>query len=89
MITETKIYKLYMTYEEFAIFYKYTKDIGYEYSCGDIDEDDEPWLLTLYDDMLDDCCDILGKQMDYFDREGMRGSYNEIRGLLNLIYINR
>jgi hypothetical protein len=89
IITETRIYKLYMTHEEFEIFYRYTKDIGYGYSCSNDEEEDEPWLITLYDDMLDDCCDILGKQMDYFDSEGMRGSYNEIRDLLDLIYINR
>lgn len=88
-IEETRMYKLYMTEEEFEIFYRYTKDIGYNYLRSEEEDDDEPWLTILYDDMLDDCYDILERQMDYFDSEGMRGSYYEIRDLLDLIYINR
>ena len=47
----------------------------------------EVYVLTLYDDMLDDCYDLLKEQMYYFDSEGMRGSYEEMKDLIDSIYI--
>lgn len=86
-ISESRIHRLYMTYEEFAIFYKYTKDIGYDYLCGDIDEDDEPWLITLYDDMLEDCYDLLEHAMSYqLYEECNSAKASEIRDLMDEIY---
>jgi hypothetical protein len=46
----------------------------------------EVYVLTLYDDMLDDCYELLKEQMYFFDMEGMRGSYEEMRDLVNSIY---
>jgi hypothetical protein len=46
----------------------------------------EVYVLTLYDDMLDDCYELLKEQMYFFDMEGMRGSYEEMKELVDSIY---
>ena len=87
-IQESKIHRVYMSVEEFELFYAYTKDIGYGYVYEqDYEDDEEVYMVTLYDDMLEDCYDLLKEQMYYFDSEGMRGSYEEIKDLLDDIYI--
>ena len=87
-ISESRIHRLYMSVEEFELFYKYTKDIGYGYIFEEYPEDEmEVYVLTLYDDMLDDCYDLLKDQLYYFDSEGMRGSYEEMKDLIDSIYI--
>lgn len=87
-IQESRIHRVYMSVEEFELFYAYTKDIGYGYVYDQNYEDDEEvYMVTLYDDMLEDCYDLLKEQMYYFDSEGMRGSYEEIKDLLDDIYI--
>lgn len=87
-IDESRIYRVYMSVEEFELFYKYTKDIGYGYIFEEYPEDEmEVYVLTLYDDMLDDCYELLKEQMYFFDMEGMRGSYKEMRDLVNSIYM--
>lgn len=87
-IQESKIHRVYMSVEEFELFYAYTKDIGYGYVYEqDYEDDEEVYMVTLYDDMLEDCYDLLKKQMYYFEREGMRGSYIELKYLLNDIYM--
>lgn len=86
-IEESRIYRVYLSVEEFELFYKYTKDIGYGYIFEEYPEDEmEVYVLTLYDDMLDDCYELLKEQMYFFDMEGMRGSYEEMRDLVNSIY---
>ena len=87
-IEESRIYRVYMSIEEFELFYKYTKDIGYGYIFEEYPEDEmEVYVLTLYDDMLDDCYELLKEQMYFFDMEGMRESYEEMRDLVNSIYM--
>ena len=86
-IEESRIYRVYLSVEEFELFYKYTKDIGYGYIFEEYPEDEmEVYVLTLYDDMIDDCYELLKEQMYFFDMEGMRGSYEEMRDLVNSIY---
>lgn len=87
-IQESRIHRVYMSVEEFELFYAYTKDIGYGYVYDQNYEDDEEvYMVTLYDDMLEDCYDLLKQQMYYFDSEGMRVSYEELKDLLDDIYI--
>ena len=87
-IQESRIHRVYMSVEEFELFYAYTKDIGYGYVYDQNYEDDEEvYMVTLYDDMLEDCYDLLKEQMYYFDSEGMRGSYEEMKDLIDSIYI--
>ena len=87
-IQESRIHRVYMSVEEFELFYAYTKDIGYGYVYNQNYEDDEEvYMVTLYDDMLEDCYDLLKQQMYYFDSEGMRVSYEELKDLLDDIYI--
>ena len=87
-IQESRIHRVYMSVEEFELFYAYTKDIGYGYVYDQNYEDDEEvYMVTLYDDMLEDCYDLLKQQMYYFDSEGMRGSYEEMKDLIDSIYI--
>ena len=38
------------------------------------------------EDMFNDCYDLLKQKLYYFDSEGMRGSYNELKDLLDDIY---
>lgn len=88
-ILESRIHRLYMTVEEFDLFYAYTKEIGYGYTCESDEEivvDEEPYLVMLYDDMLEDCYELLKEQMYFFDMEGMRGSYEELKELVDSLY---
>lgn len=88
-ILESRIHRLYMTVEEFDLFYAHTKEIGYGYTCESDEEivvDEEPYLVMLYDDMLEDCYELLKEQMYFFDMEGMRGSYEELKELVDSLY---
>ncbi len=87
-IQESRIHRVYMSVEEFELFYAHTKEIGYGYVYDQNYEDDEEvYMVTLYDDMLEDCYDLLKQQMYYFDSEGMRSSYLELRDLVDAIYM--
>ena len=86
-ISESRIHRLYMTDEEFEIFYEYTKEIGYGYMYDNFAIDDEPWLITLYDNMLEDCYDLLEHAMSYqLYEECNSAKASEIRDLMDEIY---
>ena len=88
-ILESRIHRVYMTVEEFDLFYAHTKEIGYGYTCESDEEivvDEEPYLVMLYDDMLEDCYELLKEQMYFYDMEGMRGSYEELKELVDSLY---
>ncbi len=87
-INESRIHRVYMSEEEFALFYEYTKEIGYGYVYDqDCEDEEEVYMITLYDDMLEDCYELLKQQMYYFDSEGMRGSYEELKDLVDALYM--
>ena len=87
-IQESRIHRVYMSVEEFELFYKYTKDIGYGYIFEEYPEDEmEVYVLTLYDDMLEDCYDLLEHAMNYQLYEECNSvKASEIRDLMDEIY---
>ena len=87
-IEESRIHRVYMSVEEFELFYKYTKDIGYGYIFEEYPEDEmEVYVLTLYDDMLEDCYDLLEHAMNYqLYEECNSAKASEIRDLMDEIY---
>lgn len=89
-ILESRVHRVYMTVEEFDLFYAHTKEIGYGYTCESDEEiviDEEPYLVMLYDDMLEDCYDLLKEAMDYEKYHNCdRIAYEELKELLDTIY---
>ena len=86
-IEESRIHRVYMSVEEFELFYTHTKEIGYGYVYDqDYEDEEEVYLITLYDDMLEDCYDLLKQRMYYEDSIGNRTAYLELKDLVDNIY---
>ncbi len=86
-IEESRIHRVFMNEEEFELFHALTEQIGYGYVYMPNDEDDECYMITLYDDMLEDCYDLLKEAMDYaYYEECNRAKSDRIRNLVDAIY---
>lgn len=87
-IKESRIHRVYMSVEEFELFYAHTKDMGYGYVYDqDYEDDEEVYMITLYDNMLDDCYELLKNAMYYSHNEGYRTEYEELRDLVDALYM--
>ena len=83
-IFEEKTYTMYLNEEEFGLFFEVTKHIPYSYLY---DTEENEYRIVMDEDMLDDCYELLKEKMYFFDMEGMRGSYEEMRDLVDSIYL--
>jgi hypothetical protein len=83
-IFEEKTYTMYLNEEEFGLLFEVTKHIPYSYLY---DTEENEYRIVMDEDMLDDCYELLKEKMYFFDMEGMRGSYEEMRDLVDSIYL--
>jgi hypothetical protein len=83
-IFEERTYTMYLNEEEFGLLFEVTKHIPYSYLY---DTEENEYRIVMDEDMLDDCYELLKEKMYFFDMEGMRGSYEEMRDLVDSIYL--
>lgn len=83
-IFEERTYTMYLNEEEFGLLFEITKHIPYSYLY---DTEENEYRIVMDEDMINECHDLLEQKMYYFDSEGMRGSYNEVKDLLDDMYL--